>query len=217
MYELYELCGWLGLGEASTLMLMRCLISPYMSSSSSDKKAGWSTNKREKKTPRPERRGPLTTNQKKRARGARRSCQKKTQRNGRRRAPARGDHSLSEECINAKLILMLRSSKPARHRRRARAHQHGLSQTSRDAILASDACPSRFQKIVISIGLGRAEERAGCVSHQYRLFLQIISETKYRTAYERLASVRRAQARFLFRDSIGRWVWYAVVLHDGRR
>lgn len=29
----------------------------------------------------------------------------KKQRNGRRRAPARGDHSLLEECINAELIL----------------------------------------------------------------------------------------------------------------
>lgn len=142
----------LGLGEPSTSMLMRCLISPYTSSSSSDKKAGWSTNKREK-----------TMNRKERARGARRSCQKKTQRNGRRRAPARGDHSLSEECINAKLILLLRVHPSPR------GHQHGLPQTSRDAILASDACPSRFQKIVISIGLGRVEERAECVSHQYRL------------------------------------------------
>lgn len=61
------------------------------------------------------------------------------------------------------------------------------------------------------------KELDACLTNTVLTLLQLISETKYRTAYECLVSVRRAQARFLFRDSIGRWVWYAVVLHDGRR
>lgn len=118
--------------------------------------------------------------------------------------PVRGMHQRQIDSLAS------RSSKPAR------------SSTRVTADLAR--CQPRLgclsvQKIVISIR--RAEERVEhgvmCVSHQYRLFLQIISETKYRTAYECLASVRRAQARFLFRDSIGRLGWFAVVLHDGRR
>lgn len=61
------------------------------------------------------------------------------------------------------------------------------------------------------------KELGACLTNTVLTLLQLTSKTKYRTAYECLASVRRVQARFLFRDSIGRLVWYAVVLHDGRR
>lgn len=135
----------LGLGEPSTSMLMRCLISPY-TSSSSDKKAGWSTNKQKKEDA--ERRAARSTYDEPEKKSSWRAPELPEKNTAEWAPPGPGPgrpFPASVRGMHQRQIdsLASRSSKPARHRRRTRGHQHGLPQTSRDAILASDACPSR--------------------------------------------------------------------------